>query len=156
MTIKPYYTMDYDLSAASGFVSKETGEYIKLVPNDKFVYAYVRARVKFFVDQKKGAYYDTQEAIAEALNMDVKSARNCLNKFIKHGVITAKKEKFRNFSNWRYSDVKEMLLWKGSLKEPVIMDQVSVKLSTKSTITLESMQPQPHAQDSDDEFDIPF
>ena len=48
--------MDYDLSSASGFVSKETGEYIKLVPNDKFVYAYIRARIKFFVQEKKGEY----------------------------------------------------------------------------------------------------
>lgn len=135
MTIKPYYAMDYDLSSASGFVSKETGEYVRLVPNDKFVYAYVRARVKFFVEEKKGAYYDTQEAIAEALNMDVKSARNCLNKFIKHGIITAKKEKFRNFSNWRYSEVKEMVLWKGSVKEPVIIDQIPAKTPLKSTIT---------------------
>ena len=141
MTIKPYYAMDYDLSSASGFVSKETGEYVKLVPNDKFVYAYVRARVKFFVDEKKGAYYDTQESIAEALNMDVKSARNCLNKFINHGIITAKKEKFRNFSNWRYSEVKEMLLWRGSVKEPVIMDQILAKTPLKSTITPEPRLP---------------
>lgn len=141
MTIKPYYAMDYDLSSAAGFVSKETGEYVKLVPNDKFVYAYVRARVKFFVEEKKGAYYDTQEAIAEALNMDVKSARNCLNKFIKHGIITAKKDKFRNFSNWRYSEVKEMLLWKGSVKEPVIIDQILAKTPIKSTITPSPIQP---------------
>ena len=153
MTIKPYYAMDYDLSRASGFVSKKTGEYIKLVPNDKFVYAYIRARIKFFVHEKKGEYYDTQEAIADALNMDVKSARNCLNKFINHGVIYAKKEKFRNFSNWRYSEVQEMVLWKGSVKEPVIIDQIAVKTVVKSTITPESVLP--HWVD-DDNDNLPF
>lgn len=135
MTIKPYYAMDYDLSSASGFVSKETGEYIKLVPNDKFIYAYVRARIKFFVQEKKGEYYDTQEAIAEALNMDVKSARTCLNKFIAHGIITAEKKKFRNFSNWRYSEVKDLVLWKGSIKEPVMLEQITVNSSAKPSYT---------------------
>lgn len=150
MTIKPYYAMDYDLSSASGFVSKETGEYIKLVPNDKFVYAYIRARIKFFVQEKKGEYYDTQEAIAEALNMDVKSARTCLNKFIAHGIITAEKKKFRNFSNWRYSEVKDLVLWKGSIKEPVMLEQITVKSSAKPSYT-----PPPPAEDWYDERD-PF
>ena len=150
MTIKPYYAMDYDLSSASGFVSKETGEYIKLVPNDKFVYAYIRARIKFFVQEKKGEYYDTQEAIAEALNMDVKSARTCLNKFITHGIITAEKKKFRNFSNWRYSEVKDLVLWKGSIKEPVMLEQITVKSSAKPSYT-----PPPPAEDWYDERD-PF
>lgn len=150
MTIKPYYAMDYDLSSASGFVSKETGEYIKLVPNDKFVYAYVRARIKFFVQEKKGEYYDTQEAIAEALNMDVKSARTCLNKFIAHGIITAEKKKFRNFSNWRYSEVKDLVLWKGSIKEPVMLEQITVNSSAKPSYT-----PPPPAEDWYDERD-PF
>ena len=149
MTIKPYYAMDYDLSSASGFVSKETGEYIKLVPNDKFVYAYIRARIKFFVQEKKGEYYDTQEAIAEALNMDVKSARTCLNKFIAHGIITAEKKKFRNFSNWRYSEVKDLVLWKGSIKEPVMLEQITVKSSAKPNYT------PPPAEDWYDERD-PF
>ena len=153
MTIKPYYAMDYDLSASAGFVSKETGEYVKLVPNDKFVYAYVRARVKYFVDEKKGSYYDTQEAIADALNMDVKSARNCLNKFIKHGIITAKKEKFRNFSNWRYSEVTEMVLWKGSLKEPVVIESLPVKPAIKQEST---PKPSPSPNWIDDESDLPF
>ena len=142
--------MDYDLSSASGFVSKETGEYIKLVPNDKFVYAYIRARIKFFVQEKKGEYYDTQEAIAEALNMDVKSARTCLNKFIAHGIITAEKKKFRNFSNWRYSEVKDLVLWKGSIKEPVMLEQITVKSSAKPSYT-----PPPPAEDWYDERD-PF
>lgn len=150
MTIKPYYAMDYDLSSASGFVSKETGEYIKLVPNDKFVYAYIRARIKFFVQEKKGEYYDTQEAIAEALNMDVKSARTCLNKFIAHGIITAEKKKFRNFSNWRYSEVKDLVLWKGSIKEPVMLEQITVNSSAKPSYT-----PPPPAEDWYDERD-PF
>ena len=150
MTIKPYYAMDYDLSSASGFVSKETGEYIKLVPNDKFVYAYIRARIKFFVQEKNGEYYDTQEAIAEALNMDVKSARTCLNKFIAHGIITAEKKKFRNFSNWRYSEVKDLVLWKGSIKEPVMLEQITVKSSAKPSYT-----PPPPAEDWYDERD-PF
>jgi len=142
--------MDYDLSSASGFVSKETGEYIKLVPNDKFVYAYIRARIKFFVQEKKGEYYDTQEAIAEALNMDVKSARTCLNKFIAHGIITAEKKKFRNFSNWRYSEVKDLVLWKGSIKEPVMLEQITVNSSAKPSYT-----PPPPAEDWYDERD-PF
>ena len=150
MTIKPYYAMDYDLSRSSGFVSKKTGEYIKLVPNDKFVYAYIRARIKFFVQEKKGEYYDTQEAIAEALNMDVKSARTCLNKFIAHGIITAEKKKFRNFSNWRYSEVKDLVLWKGSIKEPVMLEQITVKSSAKPSYT-----PPPPAEDWYDERD-PF
>ena len=149
MTIKPYYAMDYDLSSASGFVSKETGEYIKLVPNDKFVYAYIRARIKFFVQEKKGEYYDTQEAIAEALNMDVKSARTCLNKFIAHGIITAEKKKFRNFSNWRYSEVKGLVLWKGSIKEPMILEQITVKVPAQPNYT------PPQAEDWYDERD-PF
>ena len=150
MTIKPYYAMDYDLSSAAGFVSKETGEYIKLVPNDKFVYAYIRARIKFFVQEKKGEYYDTQEAIAEALNMDVKSARTCLNKFIAHGIITAEKKKFRNFSNWRYSEVKDLVLWKGSIKEPVMLEKITVNSSAKQSYT-----PPPPAEDWYDERD-PF
>lgn len=100
--VNPYIIIEYDLLAAEAFVSKQTGKAVKLLPNDKLLYCYMRARIKYFVDQKKGEYFDTQESIADALSMNPSSAKASLAKFIENGILIGEKKKFKNFMNWRY------------------------------------------------------
>lgn len=161
MTIKPFIMMEYELLEAKGFVDytkdKPEEKFVNLIANDKILYAYIRARVKYFVEEKGGEYFDTQEAIADALNMDVKSARKSLSKFIKAGIIVCEKKKFRNFLNWRYSKVKDLVLWKkGEKGEPVIFAGRTVKepLQTKEKVVVSKVQNT--VPDWTDESDLPF
>lgn len=110
MTIKPYIMVEYDLLKADGFVSRKTGKYVKLVANDKLLYSYVKARLRFFVEEKKGEYFDTQQSIADALSMNLSSAKTSLAKFRDNEVLFAKKEKFKNYENWRYRKLEELTL----------------------------------------------
>lgn len=110
MTIKPYIMVEYDLLKADGFVSRKTGKYVKLVANDKLLYSYVKARLRFFVEEKKGEYFDTQQSIADALSMNLSSAKTSLAKFRENEILFAKKEKFKNYENWRYKSLEELTL----------------------------------------------
>ena len=161
MTIKPFIMMEYELLEAKGFVDytkdKPEERFVNLIANDKIVYAYIRARVKYFVDEKGGEYFDTQEAIADALNMDVKSARKSLSKFIEAGILVCEKKKFRNFLNWRYSKVKDLVLWKkGEKGKPVLMEGRTVKTSLQSKEKHVTSKPQQPVPDWLDDIDEPF
>jgi hypothetical protein len=153
MTIKPFVMIEYELLEARGFVNQFTGEFVTLIANDKLLYAYIKARLKYFVDERKGEYFDTQEAMADALSMDVKSARKSLQKFIEAGVLVCKKEVFRNYKNWRYSKVHDLVLWKkGKDGNPEILKTEVVKEKPK-------VQPKPQIPQYEpnwDESDLPF
>lgn len=154
--VKPFITVEYDLLKAKGFINPKTGVPEKLTPNDKLVYVYVRARIKYFVDEKKGEYYDTQEAIANALCMDIKSARKALDKFIEAGVLDACKKLHRNYYNYRYSKMAEITLWEyGESKDDVkIIKPVYAEVKTTSKPKQKVMQVQNYIDD--EEFDGPF
>lgn len=161
MTIKPFIMIEYELLEAKGFVDyrkdKPEERFVNLIANDKILYSYIKARVKYFVDEKGGEYFDTQEAIAEALNMDVKSARKSLSKFIEAGILVCEKKKFKNFLNWRYSKVNDLVLWKKDAKgEPVIFNGRTVKepLQPKEKAVASNMQNT--VPDWLDESDLPF
>lgn len=155
--VKPFIMVDYDLLKARGFINPKTGVPEKLTPNDKLVYVYVRARIKYFVDEKKGEYYDTQEAIANALCMDIKSARKALDKFIEAGVLDACKKLHRNYYNYRYSKMAEITLWEyGESKDdikvikPVYTEVKSIVGKPRQKIV------QAQSYIDEEEFDGPF
>ena len=153
--------IEYELLEARGFVDytkdKPEERFVSLIANDKLLYAYIRARVKYFVDEKGGEYFDTQEAIADALNMDVKSARKSLSKFIEAGILVCEKKKFRNFLNWRYSKVKDLVLWKkGEKGEPVLVEGRTVKTPLQPKQNYVPSKPQQHVPDWLDDIDEPF
>lgn len=161
MTVKPYIMVDYDLLKADGFFNKNHDAKSiathsttpTLTPNDKIVYSYIRARLKFFVDEKKGEYYDTQESIAEALAMNISSSRKSLNKFIDCGILIASKEKFRNYSNYRYKSILELDLWEyGDAKEtiPIVPVYFERKSSGREKPPAHVYQPTP-SWDYDDQ-----
>ena len=161
MTIKPFIMMEYELLEAKGFVDyrkdKPEERFVNLIANDKILYSYIKARVKYFVDEKGGEYFDTQEAIAEALNMDVKSARKSLSKFIEAGILVCEKKKFKNFLNWRYSKVKDLVLWKKDAKgEPVVFDGRTTKTPLQPKEKPIKSQVQNTVPDWLDESDLPF
>lgn len=161
MTIKPFIMMEYELLEAKGFVDygkdKPEERFVNLIANDKILYSYIKARVKYFVDEKGGEYFDTQEAIAEALNMDVKSARKSLSKFIEAGILVCEKKKFKNFLNWRYSKVNNLVLWKKDAKgEPVIFSGRTVKEPLQSKEKAVVSKVQDTVPDWLDESDLPF
>lgn len=151
MTIKPYIMVEYDLLKADGFVSRKTGEFVKLVPNDKLLYSYMKARLRFFVEEKKGEYFDTQQSIADALAMNLSSAKTSLSKFRENGILFAKKEKFKNYENWRYKNLEELTLCYQKGKDdftvitPTFVDQ-------KSHSTPSKQSSQPYWMDEEDPF----
>ena len=130
--IKPYITVDYDLLKADGFVNKETGEFVKLIANDKLLYSYLKARIKYFVIERRGEYYDTQESIANACGMNVTSARKGLAKFRDNGILEAKLQPFKNYNNWRYSRLHNLELWIGTTgKEKMVELTTNVNVKEK-------------------------
>lgn len=152
--VKPFIMVDYDLLKAKGFIDKE-GKPVKLIANDKLVYCYIRARIKYFVEEQKGEYYDTQQAIADALCIDLKSARKSLDKFITAGILHAKKKLYRNYYNFRYSKIEDLTLFEnGDKKDEIkIIEQKVVEFRPK---VLPKKQSIPTPKWCEDESDLPF
>lgn len=156
--VKPFIMVEYDLLKAKGFISHKTSKPEKLTPNDKLVYVYVRARIKYFVEEKKGEYYDTQEAIANALCMDIKSARKALDKLIESGILVACKKLHRNYYNYRYYKMSEITLWEyGDSKDDIKIIKPTYA-EVKNTVKSKPVQKAaPQVQSYlDDDLDLPF
>lgn len=104
-----FLMVPYNLLSAAGYVNKD-GECVKMNLTDKIVYAHIRNRFKFFKGLGK-EYYDTQKAIAEVCNMDIKATGNILRKFIKDDLTTIYKKPYGNFVKNVYVSVPPLHLW---------------------------------------------
>ena len=106
-----FVAVPYDLLKADGYVNKD-GDFIPLSLIEKMIYSYVYSRWKYFVKEKKGDYYDTQESIADGLNIDRRSVMRKLKQFMEEGIVKGEKVKFSNYMNWKYTNISELKLWK--------------------------------------------
>jgi hypothetical protein len=104
-----FLKIPYKLLGAVGYVNKD-GECVKMTLTEKIIYAHLRNRFVFFRSLNK-EYYDTQQAIADACNMDIKSVGNILRKFIKSELTTVYKKRFNGFPKNVYTNVPELLLY---------------------------------------------
>lgn len=90
----------------------------------------MKSRHSFFVVEKKGEYYDTQDEIAKALHIDRKTVQRRVKILMDNGIVVGKKVKSRNYLNWQYRQVKNLKLWildeKGG-PEVIVQEQVSRK-----------------------------
>ncbi len=113
-----YVKLPYTLMAAKGYVNQDTGEAIKMSQGAKFVYLYLKARNQFFVVERGGEHFESQNTIAEAVGMDLRRVGDIILEFIKNGVVWAEKEACSNGRRWHYRRVNNLLLWKGKGKTP--------------------------------------
>lgn len=151
-----FIALNYDLCRAVGYVSETTGEFVEMTWVDKALYALMKSRHSFFVLEKKGDYYDTQEEIAKALYIDRKTAQRRIKIFMDNGVVIGKKVKSRNYLNWQYHQVKNLKLWiPNEQGEKEIMVSSVVKTKPKDDKP-KSPKPVYQVPVFDDESDLPF
>lgn len=151
MIDKRFVKMYYDLLSAGGFVGKD-GELVNLTITEKAIYCLMSSRFEFFVNEKKGTYYDTQESIGAALNIDRRTVLQKLKVFMKHGIIVGVKKKRSNFMNWNYTAVREMKLWWKVDEKVVYRDPHP----NSSEITDKSTDKPVNVPMIDDDSDLPF
>lgn len=112
-----YYPMPKELLRAAGFVSKVTGEDVTLTPASKLIYAYMLNRSEFFVGKLGSSYYESQSTIAEACDLDYRTAGKLIAVFIQHNIIIGHNIKKSNEGHprWTYTGVNtDLILWKWS------------------------------------------
>lgn len=109
MNLESYNQIPKDLQAASGFISKtEPEKVVELSPGAKLIYVYMLDRTKFFVEAQKGEHFETQQTIANACGLEVKSATRALGLFVYHGAIEASvthKKGMSRHQQWYYRKV---------------------------------------------------
>lgn len=106
-----FLAISYDLLNAAGFIDSE-GTQVELTLTDKIIYAHMKSRFDYFKIEKKSDYYDTQEAIAEALSIDRTTVVRRLKRLLKHGAVVGFKKKHKNFQNWNYTSIPKLTLYK--------------------------------------------
>lgn len=138
MQTEQFYMMPKSLCMADGFVSKRTGDFISLTSSMKLVYMYMVSRNDFFVNKQAGSHYESQATVADACGLEYKAAGKILRTLLDNGILEGAKLRPNGEGQWRwfYHKVhKDIVLWKGNVKEPVIIDQILAKTPLKSTIT---------------------
>ena len=156
MQTEQFYMMPKSLCMADGFVSKTSGEFIPLTSSMKLVYMYMVSRNDFFVGKQAGSHYESQATVADACGLEYKAAGKILRTLLDNGVIEGAKLRPNGEAQWRwfYHKVhKDVVLCKGSLKEPVVIESLPVKPAIKQEST---PKPSPSPNWIDDESDLPF
>ena len=119
-TERVFYKTDKALWKAKGFFSPRTGEAIPISTLDKAVYMYIENRITFFVDVKKGEYFETHDTIAESLGLEKKAVGKSTKKWRDAGVLKgiSKRSSCGNLQ-WTYSGVERNLnFWNGAEDKP--------------------------------------
>lgn len=78
---------------------------ISISPADKLVYSFLLSRIRYFVWEQGGEYYETQEEMAKALGMDVQVVRRSVLKWINLGVVKATKSRHQGRQKWVYHNI---------------------------------------------------
>lgn len=86
----PHYLMK-----AKYYLSRITGNPVKLSASDKWVYAQMQDRWKFFTGQGK-SYWDTQQQVADAVGMERKTVMVIIQSFVDHGIFEVTKKARNN------------------------------------------------------------
>lgn len=79
-----FYKYPRMLMVADAYVSRETGEFVRLTDADKNIYVVMKARNEFFEN-----HYDKQSDIAMMCNVTLRTAGDSIRNFMRHGIIEA-------------------------------------------------------------------
>lgn len=154
MNVEDFYKMPKALAKADGYISKTTGEAVKITASGKIIYTFMLYRNKFFVEELKGDHFESQATIASSCGMEYKAVGRILREFRDHGLIAAKKvkpEKGGQF-RWFYEYVsKDVILYIGDQKDFKIIDS-----DKKVVVNSKPNQEQKPIIPDWDESDLPF
>lgn len=117
-----FLKIPYKILRASGYVNK-AGECVNMNLSDKVIYCHIKNRFEFFTKLGK-EYFDTQQAIADAVHMDLKATGNILRKFIKNDLTIIYKKPYNNYLKNVYLSVDHLTLWHKE-KGKVVMQQTA-------------------------------
>lgn len=120
-TERVFYKTDKALWKAKGFFSPKTGEAVSISILDKTVYMHIENRITFFVDVKKGKYFETHDTIAESLGLEKKAVGKSTKKWRDAGVFHGKSKRAASGNlQWAYSGVvRDLNFWNGEEDNPV-------------------------------------
>ena len=121
MTEEIFCKLPRSLMQANGYISPKDCKAVKLSATEKIIYVHLADRVKFFVSKKGRTLFESQETIAEACGVEVKTVGRVLKGFRDNGVVCAKKGKEAGSIHHRYYYTKvdtNLTLWKGSIDNP--------------------------------------
>ncbi len=145
---------------ADGYISKVTGEAVKLTASGKIIYAYMLSKNEFFTETLKGQHYEAQATIAKCCGIEYKAAGTILRSFLDHGVMEGKKLK-PDQGQWRWFYYKvhsDLMLWEGSVQDFQLIEEEKPKYAEKVV----SKPTQPHKPyqyqpvDDWDDSQLPF
>ena len=150
-----FYKYPKMLMGADGYISRDTGEFIKLTDAEKNVYLVMKARNEYFEQ-----HYDKQSDIAEMCNLTIKKAGDSIRDFIDHKIIEAEKGHSGTHKNWRYKKVHCLTLAKQTGSELVGDKKVfnfeiigvlseSIWKKVEKKVTPKVAQPVPHWLEDD-------
>lgn len=90
-----------DLLPARHFISRTTGELLKLSAQDKLLWAWMKKRHDYFTKKLGNAWYENQDVIAHDCGCDPSSVKRFIAKLRKHGYLTIDKRRIHGcaFSN---------------------------------------------------------
>jgi hypothetical protein len=160
VNVKDFYMMPKLLARADGFISKETGEAVKLTASGKIIYCYMLTKNEFFTEKLNGKHYEAQATIAKLCGVEYKSAGTILRSFMEHGILEGKKLK-PDSGQWRWFYYKvhsDLVLWEGSVAEYQILEEDKLKYAekvvSKPTLAKKPYQHQPEPEWDDSQ--LPF
>lgn len=160
MNTDEFYKLPKSLAMADGYISKKTGEAVKLTASGKIIYAYMLSKNEFFTGTLKGQHYEAQATIAKCCGVEYKAAGTILRSFLDHGIMEGKKLK-PDSGQWRWFYYKvhsDLMLWQGSVQDFQLIEEerpkYADKVVSKPTITHKPYQHQPEPEWDDSQ--LPF
>jgi hypothetical protein len=155
-----FYKMPKSLAMADGYMSKRTGEAVKLSASAKIIYTYMLSKNEFFTETLKGKHYEAQATIAKCCGVEYKSAGTILRSFLDHEILEGKKLR-PDQGQWRWFYYKvhsDLILWEGSVADHQIIEENKPKYVEK-TVVKPAIAPKPYIPQPSSDWDdsqLPF
>lgn len=160
MNTDEFYKLPKSLALADGYISKKTGEAVKLSASSKIIYAYMLSKNEFFTETLKGQHYEAQSTIAKCCGVEYKAAGKILRSFLDHEIMEGKKLR-PDSGQWRWFYYKvhsDLMLWEGSVQDFQLIEEekskYAEKVVSKPTITHKPYKHQPEPEWDDSQ--LPF
>lgn len=160
MNTDEFYKLPKSLAMADGYISKKTGEAVKLSASAKIIYTYMLSKNEFFTDVRKGQHYEAQSTIAKCCGVEYKAAGTILRSFMGHEIMEGQKLR-PDQGQWRwfyYKVYSDLILWQGSVDNYEIIKEdkpkPTEKVVQKPVITSKPYQHQPEPDWDDSQ--LPF
>lgn len=134
MNTDEFYKLPKSLALADGYVSKKTGEAVKLSASSKIIYAYMLSKNEFFTETLNGQHYESQSTIAKCCGVEYKAAGKILRSFLDHKIMEGKKLR-PDSGQWRwfyYKVYSDLVLWEGSVADFKILEEEKPKYAEKA------------------------